>query len=175
MFASASRTSLAVFGGSIGAWSGCEGSAALRPCLEPIFAASSGSKCRAHFSAPVTAHAPHRSPFLFFAEHRLDIVQVLVISRSSPLNGGVDRAVRSVDRAEAEERVPACPILSCKHFAHKIFRVCKGNPLKRQVVSLVDYSPEKAALKNLRNNARKCGPTTVVRLWSNRVALESFQ
>jgi hypothetical protein len=29
---------------------------------------------------PVTAHAPHRSPFLFLAEHWLDIVQTLDLS-----------------------------------------------------------------------------------------------
>ena len=45
-----------------------------------------------------------------------------------------------------------------------------------EVVALIDsLSSEKAALKNLRNDAQKCGPTTVVRLWSNRGALDSFQ
>ena len=59
----------------------------LRPCLEPRTAARSGSECRAHLVAPVTAHAPHRLPFLFFVEHRLNIAQVLAICRSSPFNG----------------------------------------------------------------------------------------
>lgn len=86
-FARASRTSPAVLGGSMGAASVCGSAAALRPCLEPIFAASLGSKCRAHFSPQATAHAPHRSPFLFFAEHRFDIVQTLAICRFSPFNG----------------------------------------------------------------------------------------
>ena len=60
----------------------------LPPCLEPISAVRAGSECRAHCVAPVTAHAPHRLPFLFFAEHRLDIAQTLAICRSSPFNGG---------------------------------------------------------------------------------------
>jgi hypothetical protein len=37
----------------------------------------------------MTAHAPQRLPFLFFAKHRLDIVQVLAICRFSPFNGRV--------------------------------------------------------------------------------------
>src|SRR5208282_2969497 len=41
-------------------------------CLDPIFAANAGSKCRAHLFFPVTAQAPHRLPLLFFTEHRLD-------------------------------------------------------------------------------------------------------
>jgi hypothetical protein len=55
----------------------------VRPCLEPIFAASSGSECRAHLSDPAAHHAPHRLPFLLFAEHRFDIVQTLAIGRFS--------------------------------------------------------------------------------------------
>src|SRR5208282_716243 len=74
VLARASRTSPAVLGGSICAASGCGGSAALRPCLDPIFAARSGSECRAHLVPPVTGHAPHRLPFLLFAKHFWDIV-----------------------------------------------------------------------------------------------------
>jgi hypothetical protein len=35
----------------------------------------------------VTGHAPQRLPFLFFAEHRWDIVQLLAIYRFSLFNG----------------------------------------------------------------------------------------
>src|SRR5208282_50039 len=65
-----------------------DGAVTLRPRLEPISAARSGSECRAHCVAPVTAHAPQRLPFLFVAEHRLDIVRVLAICRSSLFNDG---------------------------------------------------------------------------------------
>jgi hypothetical protein len=46
----------------------------------------------------MTAHAPQRLPFLFFAKHRLDIVQVLAICRFSPFNG---RVAPSLLRANA--------------------------------------------------------------------------
>ena len=44
----------------------------------------------------MTAQAPHRLPFLFFAEHRSDIVQVLAICRLSPFNGRVASPVYSI-------------------------------------------------------------------------------
>jgi hypothetical protein len=59
----------------------------LLPCFAPSSAARLGSACRAHCVAPVTAQAPQRLPFLFFAEHRLDIVQFSAICRFPPFNG----------------------------------------------------------------------------------------
>ncbi len=90
-----SPTSPMFFSDLCGSGSGGDGNVTLRPCLEPISAARSGSECRAHCVAPVTAHAPHRLPFLFFAEHRWDIVQPLPICRSSPFNGGGDSLCRT--------------------------------------------------------------------------------
>src|SRR5271165_6280080 len=52
---------------------GRDGIVTLCPCLDPIFADSSGSAWRAHCFAPVRAHAPHLLPMLFFAEHLWDM------------------------------------------------------------------------------------------------------
>ncbi len=68
---------------------GSKGSTGRLPCLEPICAARLGSRCREHLTFPTSAHAPHLLPFLFFAEHRLDIVQILAICRFSQFNGRV--------------------------------------------------------------------------------------
>ena len=79
-----SQTSSTLFRGLWGksSTSGRYRSVTLRPCLEPSSAARWGSECRAHSVLPLTAHALHHAPFLFFAEHCLDIVQTPAICRS---------------------------------------------------------------------------------------------
>src|ERR1035438_5848466 len=63
---------------------GNDGIVTLRPCLDPIVAARSGSACSPHSFAPVRAHAPHLLPLLFFAEHLRDIQ--LLLRRFLPPN-----------------------------------------------------------------------------------------
>src|SRR5947207_15832411 len=72
--ASESRTSIAVFGSGNLAVSLYCCPTLPRLCMAPIFAASSGSECRAHLVFPCRAHASHRLPFLFLALHFVAIV-----------------------------------------------------------------------------------------------------
>jgi hypothetical protein len=73
--ASAFLTSAAERGVSIGAPFGCGKCDSVFFGFDPNFDARSGSECKEHFDPCATAHAPHRLPFLFFSEHRSDIVQ----------------------------------------------------------------------------------------------------
>lgn len=135
MLASASRTSPAVFGFSLGAASGCGRSAALRPCLEPIRLEQYPRKPRSLFGLLKSLEAQNK-----ISDARMGAKRI---------SGRMEECGRDARTRRPIALMPYCPPLPSRE-SHLAYRSCMlGHDLATSLLRAIEVSDLESRLEAL--------------------------